>query len=265
MSVDSHCHLADEAFGPDLEAVAARAAAAGLTGALCILSADVEAELARASRVRAAWPAVEFATAIHPQRSGHYAERVSDAVRLVEVAATRVGAVAIGEIGLDYHYDSAPRDVQRDVFAAQVGVAVARHLPVVIHTREAMGDTLAVLTAMRGLVGGVFHCFSGTMAEARAALDIGFYLSLSGIVTFPKAANLREVAAFVPADRLLVETDAPYLAPVPFRGKRNEPAWVTETLGAVAAARGAAVETLQLQVAANFERFLREGRPVDAR
>lgn len=259
--VDSHCHLADEAFAADLELVGARAREAGVTAALCILSADEPDEVARAATVKAAWPAVEFAAAIHPHRAGPYAGRASDAALATAAALEQARGVAVGEIGLDYHYDFAPRDVQRDVFAAQIGLALERGLPVVIHTREAMDDTLAVIReAGEQKLRGVMHCFSGSADEARRALDLGFYVSIAGIVTFPKGENVREVARLIPDDRLLIETDAPFLAPVPFRGKRNEPAWVARTLEAVAAARGQDIDALGSRIRANYAAFL--GRPV---
>jgi TatD DNase family protein len=254
MVVDSHCHLADEAFAADLEAVATRARTAGVRSALCILGADRDEELARAEQVAAVWPAVQFAVGVHPHHAGTYAGRATAAADFVRRAAARVGAVALGELGLDYHYDFAPRDVQQEVFAAQVALALELNRPVVIHTREAAGDTLAVVReAGGGRLRGVVHCFSGGADEARSALDLGLFISLAGILTFPKADTLREVARFVPADRLLVETDAPFLAPVPFRGKRNEPAWVVETLTRLALVRQVPPETLGAQVIANFE------------
>jgi TatD DNase family protein len=253
MIIDSHCHLADEAFAADLGEVASRAQAAGVDAALCILSADEPDELRRAPLVKAAWPAVRFAAAIHPHHAGPFAEgRGQDAVETVRRAVAAVDAVAIGEIGLDYHYDFSPRAAQRHVFEAQAALAVASGLPVIIHTREAFDDTVAVLHVQQ-VSRGVMHCFSGTMDDARRSLDLGFYLSLSGIVTFPKAGDLRDVAAFVPEDRLLVETDAPYLAPVPHRGKRNEPAWVVRTLDALAACRGVPVDALAERLRENFE------------
>jgi len=253
--VDSHCHLADAAFADDLDAVVARARAAGLTGALCILSADEADEVARASVVRRAWDAVQFAAAVHPNRAApHDGPR---AAALTRAAIQASDAVAVGEIGLDYHYTFASRELQREVFAAQIEVALDLDRPVVIHTREATDDTLAVLReAGQSRVRAVMHCFSGSPEEARRALDMGCFISLSGIVSFPKAAALRDLAAFVPEDRLLVETDAPYLAPVPHRGKRNEPAWVAETLGVVAAARGVAATELAAQVTRNFCSFI---------
>jgi TatD DNase family protein len=255
--IDSHCHLAGAVFAGDLAEVTARAQAAGVSRAMCILSADEPEELERADTVRAAWPTVVFAAAIHPHSAGGFAGRAEAAADATAAALDRTAAVAVGEIGLDYHYDHAPREVQRDVFSAQVGVAAARGLPVVIHTREATDDTCAVLRTHPG-IRGVMHCFSGTRDEARQALDLGFYISLSGILTFPRADALREVAAFVPDDRLLVETDAPFLAPVPFRGKRNEPAWVARTLDVLAETRGVASETLAARLAINFVELIGE-------
>lgn len=254
MLTDSHCHLADAAFRDDLEAVAARASEAGVRGALCILAADDEEELVRAAAVREAWPGVAFATAVHPHRAGAHAGRVPGMAGLVRAAAARVQAVALGEMGLDYHYDFAPSAVQQEVFAAQVDLAVVLDLPVAIHTREAGDDTIAILReAGQGRVRGVMHCFTGTEEEARRALALGFYLSIPGIVTFPKAEALRAVARLIPEDRLLVETDAPYLAPVPHRGRRNEPAFLAETARALAAIRGVAPEVLAARLQANVE------------
>lgn len=252
MILDSHCHLADQAFAADLDAVVDRARAAGLARALCILSADEPDEVARASVVRNAWPAVDFAAAIHPHRAGAYAGGPDAAVGLTRAAVASSAAVAVGEIGLDYHYDLAPRDVQRQVFAGQVQLASELRKPVIIHAREAAEDTLAVLKEAGAGVRGVMHCFTGTVDEARHALDLGFYISLAGIVTFPKAGALRDVARLVPGDRLLVETDAPFLAPVPHRGKRNEPAWVVETLRVVAELRGVETTELAAQISENY-------------
>jgi TatD DNase family protein len=172
------------------------------------------------------------------------AGRAADAAALTEAAIDRTRAVAVGEIGLDYHYDHAPRDVQREVFAAQVAVAVRRRLPVVIHTREADADTVAVLESYCGRVSGIMHTFSGDRAMAARLVDIGWYISISGMVTFPKSEETREVARAVPADRLLVETDSPFLAPIPHRGKRNEPAFVRHTAEAVAGLRGMTLDEL---------------------
>ncbi len=202
MIVDSHCHLADDKFAGDLDDVVARAQAAGVSRALCILSADEPEEVARAAQVRAgvARGAVRGGDSSASRR---LRMRAAWPMRraVTREAAESSNAVAIGEIGLDYHYDFAPRDVQADVFAAQIARgARPATLPVVIHTREAAEDTFAVLRdAGQGRVRGVMHCFSGTADEARQALDLGILMSLSGILTFPKAESLRDVARMVPA------------------------------------------------------------------
>jgi TatD DNase family protein len=204
---------------------------------------------------------VRFAAAIHPHRSGAYAGRAAEAAAITSAAVDASEAVAIGEIGLDYHYDFSPKSVQRDVFVAQVELAVRRGLPVVIHTREAFDDTIGVLReAGAGKLRGVMHCFSGSLAEARQAIDIGFHISLSGILTFPKAGELRETARQLPLDRLLVETDAPFLAPVPNRGKRNEPAWVRATVETLAGLHGIPVGEMATQVASNFHALIGSAR-----
>jgi TatD DNase family protein len=237
--IDTHCHIAGDEFALDLTEVAARARAAGVFRAVCILAADDAQEIERIGAVRAAWPGVRFAAGIHPHAAGTYVGRVEESAAFTKRALAAADAVALGEIGLDYHYDFAPKDVQREVFSAQIGVAIDSDLPVVIHTREAMDDTVAVLkSAGQGRVRGIIHCFTGSSDDARRALDLGFYISFSGILTFPAAQSLRDAAALVPVDRLLVETDAPFLAPVPYRGKRNEPAYVMETLAALAALKG---------------------------
>jgi TatD DNase family protein len=251
--IDSHCHLAGEEFASDLPEVVARARAAGLGGALCILAAGDEAEAARAVRVREVWPEVRFATGIHPHQAGEWAGRFEDATITVRRAVAACSAVAIGEIGLDYHYDFSPRDVQQSVFAAQVRLAGDLGLPVIIHTREATPDTFRVLRDEgAGRLRGVFHCFTGDAAMAAEAVALGFHVSFAGIVTFPRAASLREAVGAVPADRLLAETDAPYLAPVPWRGKRNEPAYVTRVYDALAAVRGESPAQVRAKVTANF-------------
>jgi TatD DNase family protein len=167
-------------------------------------------------------------------------------------------ARAVGEIGLDYHYDFAPRDAQQVIFREQIRLARRRRLPIVIHTREAEEDTFRILAQEQASdVGGVFHCFTGDRDMARRALDAGFDLSLSGIVTFPRALELKEVARMVPLDRLLIETDSPFLAPVPFRGKRNEPAYVRRVADTIGELRG--IDTAQVASAAleNFRRLFK--------
>lgn len=259
--IDTHCHLAGEEFAADLADVVARAQSAGLTDAICILASDDSAELQRAHDVRAAWDGVRFSTGIHPHASGKYAGNVDGSVAATASAIDgQPHTCAVGEIGLDYHYDFAPKDVQKEVFAGQVELAVSRDLPVVIHSRDAMPDTIAVLKhAGQGRVRGVIHCFTGTADEARMALDLGFFVSFAGILTFPRAQSLRDAAAIVPLDRVLVETDSPFLAPVPHRGKRNEPAWVTETLATLAGVKGIPVADAAEAVRANAVRLFASG------
>jgi TatD DNase family protein len=253
--VDSHCHIAGPEFVHDLDDVVARARHAGVTGAFTILAADDEPELARAADVIRLWPEVRFAIGVHPHAAGRYAADPAESAAAVDQAIDAQPLTrAVGEIGLDYHYDFAPRDAQRSVFEAQLALAARRRLPVVIHTREADDDTATVLRAS-GVASGVFHCFTGDVTMARRALDLGFHLSLSGIVTFPRATTLQEVAAFVPLDRLLIETDSPFLAPVPHRGGRNEPAHVVRVGQVVAELRGMSPEEVSTATTANFERL----------
>jgi TatD DNase family protein len=250
MLIDTHCHLAGDEFVEDLDDVIARAGAAGVTAAVCILDAINVVERSRVADLRARWPALRFAAGVHP----HHAARLSvaDVQAVVDEALTECAAVALGEIGLDYHYDFAPREVQQQVFAEQVRLAVERALPVIIHTREADADTLAVLDeAGAGQARGVFHCFTGDAALADAAVARGFFVSFSGIVTFPRAGELREVAARVPSDRWLVETDSPYLSPSPQRGGRNEPARVARVLETIAQVRGMSAELAAQQATSN--------------
>ena len=256
---DSHCHIAGEEFVADLREVAARAKAAGVSRALVILAAEDDAELARVPAVLQAWPECRFAVGVHPHHARVFAANPEDAAAKV---AERIDALpevrAVGEVGLDYHYDFSPRDVQHAVFKAQIRLALSRDLPIVIHTREAEDDTLRILTEEGGgRLRGVFHCFTGDAETAARALATGFSLSIPGVATFPKADTLRQAAAGVPADRLLVETDSPYLAPVPFRGKRNEPAYVAKVVEQVAAARGVSAATLAEETDRNFDRLFR--------
>jgi TatD DNase family protein len=257
--IDAHCHLADAAFSVDLEAVVARATAAGVEGALVILEAGNDEEAARMQRVASLWPAARTSIGVHPHAAHEYGTNAQRVVETVREQLKRTPlARAVGEIGLDYHYDYSPRDVQLVVFRAQLRLARELGLPVVIHTREADDDTLAVLREEgTGDVRGVLHCFSGTAALARAALDLGLYISLAGIVTFNGAAALRETARLVPIDRLLVETDSPFLAPVPHRGKRNEPAFVAHVLAALAQIHAVEASEMDRSTTANFHRLFR--------
>lgn len=239
---DDHCHLPTEPAACAETVAAARAA--GVTR-LVTVGCDVPSSV-RCAEQAAAHDGVWAVAGVHPHDARTVVDPVTGAVDLsaIEALLERPEVVAVGECGLDYHYDHSPRDQQRAVFAAQVALAHARGLPLVIHTREAWDDTFAVLEAEGIPDRTVFHCFSGGALEARRCLDLGAHLSFSGIVSFPSAGDLREAAALCPPDRLLVETDSPYLAPVPHRGRRNQPAFVTHVGEAVAAARGEDVRTV---------------------
>jgi TatD DNase family protein len=242
--VDNHCHLdADGAADLVGEAVAA--------GVERIVNVGTDVDASRtAVDIARRFDGVWATAGVHP----HEAKFGVDGL---ESLLTRREVVAVGECGLDYHYDHSPRPVQRDVFAAQVALTHAHDHALVIHTREAWDDTFAVLAAEGVPERTVFHCFSGGPAEARRALDVGACLSFSGIVTFKTADDLRAAAALCPLDRLLVETDAPYLAPVPHRGKPNRPAWVALVGEAVAAAKGIDTETVAAAAWTTAERIYR--------
>jgi TatD DNase family protein len=257
--IDSHCHLADEVFANDLEAVIARAREAGLERAMTILSAGDGKEEAQALRVASIWPECRFSIGVHPHSAKTFADAPDEAAVRVQQQIARTPATrAVGEIGLDYHYDFAPKDVQQQVFRAQVRLARELDLPVVIHTREADDDTVAILKEEGGgKLRGVLHCFTGGPSLARAGLDLGFYISWSGILTFPRSAELRETAKDVPLDRSLIETDSPFLAPPPHRGKRNEPAWVARVAETLAGLHAIRPEDVRLRTAANFHALFR--------
>lgn len=252
--VDSHCHLDDRQFDPDREAVISRALEAGVSCMLAIGTGDGPPDLEAAIRLADAFPQVWATVGVHP----HDARKATpETWRHMRELLSHPKVVAVGEIGLDYYYDHSPRQTQRAVFLEQLELAAEARKPVIIHTREAWEETLSLLRthwAPTGF-GGVFHCFSGGPAEAREALGLGFHLGFGGVVTFPKAERVREAARYVPADRLLLETDAPYLAPVPHRGKRNEPAFILETARRLAAERGEPPETLAANTTRNFQRL----------
>jgi TatD DNase family protein len=255
--IDSHCHLAGPEFVEDLDQVITRARDAGLAHSLVILAADDEAELTQARQVSARWPEVRFSIGVHPHAAGGFAADPELAARRVDAAIDAQPLTrGLGEIGLDYHYDFAPRDVQQAVFRQQLGLARRRGLPIVIHTRDAEDDTFRILQDEAAHeLGVVFHCFTGDRDMARRALAQGFYLSLAGIVTFPRALELREVARLVPLDRLLIETDSPFLAPVPHRGKRNEPAYVAHVAEVIAGLRGSTPGAIGAAALENFRRL----------
>jgi TatD DNase family protein len=234
---DSHCHIPHERVGEDTLAAARDAG----VGRFITVGTDLQSSR-DAVDVAARHDDVWAVAGIHP----HDAKRAETELEGVVALLDRARVVAVGECGLDYHYDNSPRETQREVFAAQIAVAHERALPLVIHTRSAWSDTFDILDAERWPDRTIFHCFTGGPDEARRALDAGAVLSFSGIVTFPDAGDLRAAAALCPIDRLLVETDSPYLAPVPHRGKRNQPAFVPYVGLGVAAARGVPVEEIEL-------------------
>jgi TatD DNase family protein len=241
---DSHCHLDADWVGPAREAGVARMISIGTD------AATTAAAVALAEATDGVW-----ATAgLHPHDA---VEGVDSIVPYLASPAV----VAVGECGLDYHYDHSPREVQREAFAAQIALAHARRLALVIHTREAWDDTFAVLAAEGVPERTVFHCFTGGPVEARRCLDVGASLSFSGIVTFKKADDVREAAAICPLDRLLVETDAPYLAPVPHRGSTNTPALLPAVGAGVAAARDGDVEAVRRASWENAERLFGLAQP----
>ncbi len=250
---DSHCHLDDAQFEKDRSAVIERAREAGLKYMLAIGTGEGPPDLESAVRVADRYPFV-FATAgVHPNDAAKVdTNTFADLERLL--AHPKV--LGIGEIGLDYHW-GVPKDTQLPVFMRQLDMAAQARMPIVIHTRDAWSDTIDVLRtdwAATGLV-CIMHCFTGTPEQARECLDLGFYLAFGGVATFPKAAGIREAARMTPADRLLLETDAPYLAPIPHRGKRNEPAFVAYTAQTIAEIRGIPLEQLAGETTANFERI----------
>lgn len=249
--IDSHCHLDSDRFDADREAVIERAVAAGVTRMLAIGTGDGPPDLECAIRLADAHEPVYATVGVHPHDASQADAATLSALREL---LKHPKVVALGEIGLDYHYDFSPRDVQQRVFIEQMQVAAEARKPVVIHTREAWDDTFHLIERHwkpTGL-GGVMHCFSGGPAEASRALELGFHLSFGGIVTFPNARSVQQAARLCPENRLLVETDAPFLAPVPCRGKRNEPAFVVHTAARLAALRGVALEQIEAATTSNF-------------
>jgi len=251
MLVDSHAHLDDARFASDREALIQRAWDAGVHRILTIGNGTGPDDMGCGIPYAESRDWIFTSVGIHP----HDASKAEDRhFRLMEQLAGHPKVLAIGETGLDYHYDNSPRDVQRQVFERQLAVAANLRLPVIVHTREADDDTERILHSAAH-VNGVLHCFTSSARLAEAALQLGFLISFSGIVTFPNAGSLAEIARAVPADRLLVETDCPYLAPVPHRGKRNEPAFVAETAKFLANLRGISLEELSDLTTRNFTRL----------
>jgi TatD DNase family protein len=239
--VDSHCHLYDTR-GADLDEVIHGARAAGVTRMVNV-GCDA-ATTAAAIDIAARYGGVHATAGLHPHDATHGVDTITGFLDDPHV-------IAIGECGLDYYYDRSPRDLQREVFAAQIQLAHQHGLPLVIHSRDAWADTFDVLAAEGAPDRTVFHCFTGGVAEARRCVDLGAFLSFSGIVTFPTATEVRDAATWCPIDRLLAETDSPYLAPVPHRGRANRPAYVTHVVDTMARLRGAELDAIRQATVAN--------------
>ena len=245
--IDAHCHL-EAADYPDVEEVLARSRAAGLVHAIIVGQLQKPGDFGRASSLARAHPDLLTATlGIHPHDA---AAATADDFAALEATCAGADIAAVGEAGLDYYYDRSPREVQAQAFRRQCRLAVRLGKPLVVHVRDAHDDCLAVLRE-EGVACGVIHCFTGDKGAVRGYLDLGFHISISGVVTYKKTEALQEAVGLVPLDRLLVETDCPYLAPVPFRGKRNEPAFVAQTAAKVAQLKGLTPEALALIAAKN--------------
>lgn len=255
MLIDSHCHLDFPELAAELDEVVARAGRAGIGLMITIGTKLTEFDRVRAIAER--YEQVYCSVGIHPHEAGKEPE--ADAERLARLAE-HPKVVAVGETGLDYFYDHGPRDAQARSFRAHIGAARLTGLPVIVHTRDADDDTAAMLSEEmeKGAYPGLIHCFTSSQQLAEKAIDLGLYISLSGIVTFKTAESLRQTAAWVPQDRLLVETDAPYLAPIPMRGKRNEPAFVVHTAARVADLRGVSASDLAATTTANVRRLFKK-------
>jgi len=256
--IDSHCHIDGPEYDSDREAVISRAYDAGVISMLNVGTGDPHSgTFERAVELAEEHEQVFAAIGVHP----HDAKLFDDAAetRLVNLASQSKRIVAWGEIGLDYHYDHSPREVQRAVFRRQLRLAGERDLPVIIHSREADDDTIGILREeLTGYSrGGVMHCFGGSLQMAREAIDLGFFISFAGNLTFKKAEGLRDSARQLLLDRLIVETDCPYLTPVPFRGKRNEPARVVETARCLAQLHGQELEEIARITTQNFKTLFR--------
>ena len=254
--IDSHCHIDGPEYDADRDEVIARARDAGVTTMLNVGTGDPHSgAFERAVELAEKHDEIYAAVGVHP----HDAKLFDDVAgqRLVNLIKGSQRVVAWGEIGLDYHYDHSPRDAQRAVFQRQLRLARELMLPVIIHSREADEDTVSILREeLSGYErAGVLHCFGGSLQMARAAIDLGFCVSFAGNLTFKKAEDLREIARQLPLDRLMVETDCPYLTPVPFRGKRNEPARVVETAACLAMLHGREVSEIARITTGNFSKL----------
>jgi TatD DNase family protein len=253
--IDSHCHIHIPSYDADRAEVIARAEAAGVEGLVVIGSHDGLQDCERALAVAAPRGSTWATLGVHPHDAKVCDEPLFEAIQAL---AAHEKVVAIGETGLDFYYDHSPREVQAAVFRRFVGMARQTGLPLCLHVRDAHPETIAILRETRAEeIGGVVHCFTGTREDARAYLALGFHLGITGIVTFKTATELQHVAATLPLDRLVVETDSPYLAPVPHRGKRNEPAWVVGVVEAIALARRMSFEEVAAITTENVRRAYR--------
>jgi TatD DNase family protein len=258
MLIDSHAHLDVPNYDVDRAEVIDRARRSGVDMMLEICGSDVsKGSLDVGLKLAEEYPFIYAAVGVHPHEASLYEDTLEK--KLIAMS-DHEKVVGWGEIGLDYHYDHSPRDAQRRVFGRQLGLALERRLPAIIHTREAEDDTIQILRENwaevdGAAIGGIIHCFTGAQRLADAAIEMGFHISFSGVLTFKNAAALRDVARSVPMDRLLVETDCPYLAPLPYRGKRNEPAYVRETAAKLAELKGVGVEEIALATSDNFKRL----------
>lgn len=251
--IDSHCHLEDKRFEGEVAATLGRMREAGVDR--CILAGSDEASSARIVRLTEKYEGVYGVVGVHPHEASAF---TLDFLRLITDWLTSPRIVGVGEIGLDYYYDHSPREAQRDALAAQIDYAYRSKLPAVFHVRDAHGEFTDMLRARSTrLPQGVMHCYTGSLESAKTYLNLGLYISFSGSVTFKNARNLQEVARYVPLDRLLIETDSPYLAPVPVRGKRNEPAYVRYVAEKMAELRGMDTDELARQAARNTEALFR--------
>jgi TatD DNase family protein len=256
MFVDSHCHLDDRRFDEDRASTLARAREAGV-GRFVTIGCDEE-NSRRALGLAATHPDIWASVGVHPHEAAKVSERF---VEVIEELTRHPRCVAVGECGLDYYYDNSPRAEQREVFAAQIALARRVNKPLVVHVRDAWEDCLEILEREGASeCGGVIHCFSGEAEHAKKSLELGFYISIPGIVTFKKPGDLPEVVQQTPLERLLIETDSPYLAPLPFRGKRNEPGYVVEVAKKIAELRGAELGEISRATSENAARLF--GLPV---
>ncbi len=263
--VDSHCHVDGAEFDRDRGDVIKRAEENGVKMMLVIGTGEPHSgNFERAVSLAEKNENIFAAVGVHPHDAKTFdAEAAS---QLINLAKSSKKVVAWGEIGLDFYYEHSPKNMQEDVFRKQIGIAKKLDLPIIIHSREADSETVKILTeecSGKDFRGGVMHCFGGTAEMAQSLMDIGFLISFAGNVTFKKAENLRDAAQIVPLDKLLIETDCPYLAPVPFRGKRNEPMFVVETAKFLAEFYGIELEQLAKQTTENFKRFFRINKTTD--